>query len=166
MSNFNSTLTAEQLKERLYYDPETGLFTWKKPAMGVVMASPVGYINGNGYMSVMLGQVNYRMHRLAWLFVHGEWPAGLIDHINGIKTDNRICNLRVVNKSGNGQNLKGPTKGNKSGFLGVTKHGKNGWRASIQVSGVSVKIGTFRSPELAYEAYISAKRVIHPMGTL
>lgn len=166
MSNFNSTLTQERLKNRLSYDESSGLFTWIKASIGVKISDEVGTITRNGYRVVMFDKCNYHAHRLAWLYVYGSWPEQFIDHINGVKTDNRICNLRQVNKSENGQNLKGARKDNKSGFLGVTKHGQTGWRSTIQIDGATIHLGTFRSPELAHNAYIKAKRQLHPTGTL
>ena len=166
MSKFNCTLTHDRLKERLYYDPETGIFRWIKTVTGVKISDSVGYVNKFGYRIIMFDKINYQAHRLAWLYVNGTFPDKFIDHINGVKTDNRICNLRQVNKSENGQNQRKTKSGSSTGLLGVSKHGKNGWRAKIYLNGQATILGTFKSPELAHEKYLEAKRKIHPMGML
>lgn len=75
-----------------------------------------------GYLECSIGRRRFLLHRLAWLFVYGRMPNGVIDHINGQKQDNRICNLRDVDQVVNGLNRHGPNKNNKTGVLGVCKH--------------------------------------------
>jgi hypothetical protein len=111
----------------------------------------------------MLDRVHYRAHRLAMLYVNKQWPDDMVDHINGIKHDNRFSNLRIVNRSGNAQNQRRARAGNQSGVLGAQKHGKSGWRSTIVINGEATRLGTFRSPEEAHHAYLAAKRGIHPM---
>ena len=90
-------LTQSELKSLLHYDPETGLFTWIAPLSNRVQVgdvcstvAPIGYI-----LIGVRGQKLYA-HRLAWLYMTGEWPENQIDHINCVKTDNRWANLREV----------------------------------------------------------------------
>jgi hypothetical protein len=84
-------IDAKTVRELLDYCPETGIFTWK------VGREPAGYKHKyHGYIVLTLFDKRYMTHRLAWLYVHGEWPSGEIDHINLEKTDNRIANLRIA----------------------------------------------------------------------
>lgn len=166
MSDFNSTLTHERLNHLLKYDPQTGLFAWRNRPCGHCQTKPVGYKHKSGYIVVMLDKVNYRAHRLAMLYVNKQWPDDMVDHINGIKHDNRFSNLRIVSRSGNGQNQRRARDGNQSGMLGAHKHGKSGWRSSIVINGEVTRLGTFRSPEEAHQAYLAAKREIHPMCSI
>lgn len=165
MSETDSTLSQEYLKQKIHYDPETGKFTWICRTRGVKIFSEAGNITKFGYRVIMIDGKNHFAHRLAWLYVYGSWPENFIDHINRGKDDNRICNLRDVNKSENAQNIYRPQSHNKTGYRGVCKHGKNGWRACIGVMGKQINIGTYRSPELAYEAYVEAKKKYHISST-
>jgi hypothetical protein len=143
------------LKERLSYDPETGVFTWN-PGVGGMGARFSGKQAGSmdpmqGYVKIGVLGSFYKAHRLAWLYVTGSEPTGEIDHINGNKCDNRIANLRDCKKSDNGKNT-GLSKRNKSGFRGVTKHtGREKWIASIAINGKNKHLGVFDSPEEAGE---------------
>lgn len=166
MSDFNSNLTVEHLRSRVSYDPQTGHFTWSAICRGIRPGQKAGMLNRYGYTVIMIDKVNYHAHRLAWLYVNGVWPKNLIDHINGQKSDNRITNLREATKSENGQNQRKAKAGSKSGILGAHPHGKSGWRASIVVGGVTMNLGTYRTPEEAHQAYIDAKRKHHKMCTI
>jgi len=163
---FYCDLAVEELKDVLHYDPETGQFTWiKRTAKCVHVGQPAGNINKLGYSTIGIKKKIYKTHRLAWLYMTGEWPKGLIDHVNGIKSDNRFANLRVVDESGNSQNIRKPNKRNKSGFMGVIKYHKQ-WRASITVNGKTYWLGDFPTPEQAHEAYLEAKRKNHAACTI
>jgi hypothetical protein len=118
-----ATVTQARLKEALNYDPETGVFTRN--------GCKVGSDDGAGYLQASVGNCSYRLHRLAWLYVHGEWPNGVIDHINGDRSDNRIANLRDVSQRANTLNVP-LRKTNKSGISGVWWHARiKRWRVSI-----------------------------------
>lgn len=163
MSSIDSTL----LKQLLKYDPETGVFTWIND-MGrrVKAGKEAGCLHHKGYVQIRINGKSYLAHRLAWLYVYGEWPEYGIDHINGFKTENHISNLRQADQSQNSQNLK-RSRGS-SGFLGVSIDidRKNRWKASIKLNGKTTHLGWFKSPEQAHEAYVAAKRAMHPFGTL
>jgi hypothetical protein len=163
---FVADLTADQLKEVLHFDPDTGQFTWlKRTAKCVHVGDVAGAIDRKGYITIGFNRKIYKSHRLAWLYVTGEWPNGLIDHINGNKSDNRFCNLRVVNESGNSQNVRKPNRRNQSGFMGVIRF-QNKWRASITINRKTYCIGDFKTPEEAHAAYLDAKRKSHAACTI
>ena len=160
-------LTQARLKEVLEYDPETGLFRWRSYRCGRALAGAVcGTDNGRGYLTIHIDLVHYKAHRLAWLYVHGRWPTHLIDHINGVKGDNRIANLREADDAVNSQNQRRAQSHNKCGFLGVHKRESGRFRASIRVNWKLINIGTFDTPEAAHAAYVEAKRKLHTGGTL
>lgn len=166
------TLSPEIIKNKLNYNIETGQFTWRlnvgshgRIKSGTIAGNPFD----NGYWQIKLNGKHYQAHRLAWAYVTGEWPKNHIDHINGIKNDNRFCNLRDVSISINAQNQRKPRTDNKCGFLGVFCHQtktKTSWRARIKINGKAVHIGLFKTPELAHEAYLSAKRKYHEGCTI
>ena len=159
-------LTQAKLCALLHYDPETGRFTWKaKTSIRSVIGAEAGALQKRGYRSIGLCGHRYFAHRLAWLYVHGEWPKGEIDHINGLHADNRIANLRDVPPQLNKQNIRKCNRDNKSGFLGVSANGKR-WAAQLDRNGRKVYIGTFDTPEEAHRAYVAAKRRLHPGSTL
>lgn len=160
-------MIAEQLKTSLDYDAETGVFTWKiRPSKAVKAGDVAGCVEKRiGYITIGIAGCIYKAHRLAWLYTHGEWPKGLIDHINGNKADNRICNLRDVFADGNSQNVRKPNKRNKSGFMGVIWY-QNKWRASMSVNGKSKWLGDYSTPEEAHQVYLEAKRKYHAACTI
>lgn len=159
-------LTAERLRQIFDYDPETGVFTRKLRAGRAGVGAPVGW-PVKRHLAVQIDGYNHYLHRLAWLYVHGEWPKDQIDHINGDASDNRIANLRDVHRSLNQQNLRKPNRQNKTGFLGVCYYKANGkYQAHITVSSKRRALGFFDTPEQAYEAYLNAKRRLHKGCTI
>ena len=114
----------------------------------------------------MIDEREYSAHRLAWLYVHGAWPTGQIDHINGDRGDNRISNLRDVTPALNTQNQRRAARSNKSsGLLGVTAN-RGRWLAQISIGGKSRNLGRYATPEEAHAVYVAAKRVLHAGCTL
>ena len=162
-------LSAARLREVLNYDPETGVFTWKvRTSNRVNVGAVAGAMLKTGYLSICLDGKFYRAHRLAWLFVRGEWPTADIDHLNGIRTDNRFANLRDASRSVNQQNLRAARGSTASGMLGVYRSDKKGkpWRSCIKVDGVDRHLGNYATPEAAQAAYIDAKRKLHEGCTI
>ena len=150
-------ITATELRARLQYDPTTGVFTWPD---GRVAGNPAGRY---GRLQITLGGVARYASRLAWLYVHGEWPTGQVDHINGDRCDNRIGNLRVLSNAENKQNQSAAYANNKSaGVLGVSRASNGRWRARIMVDGRSRSLGTFATRDEAADAYVAAKQELHP----
>ena len=149
------------LKETLSYDQETGLFTRLKRTSNCIKANVIAckLNNQNNYRQVDFMGKTYQAHRLAWFYVYGVWPSGQIDHINRIKYDNRLVNLRDCSISENKQNSN-PYKCNQTGFKGVFKKG-NRFQAGIKVKNKRIYLGSFISAEIAYEAYVLAARRFH-----
>jgi len=158
-------LTAERLRSLLDYDPETGVFTRRVPLTGWKVGSVAGHICPDGYVRIGIDYVSYLSHRLAWYWVTGSWPLGVIDHFNGNKSDNRFANLRDVTLSVNQQNTRKASKNSSSGFLGVNFL-KGRWVSRITVNGRYVHIGRFDTAIEAHEAYLDYKRKIHSGCTL
>lgn len=153
-----SDITAEIVRGLLQYDPETGVFVWRVDRQANKLKGKVAGRMIGPYWSLNLFNRNHSAHRVAWLYVHGEWPKHQIDHINGDKTDNRIANLRDVTKSLNMHNIAAPRRDSASGLRGVGWHrSSQKWRAQLSVNGRRVHLGNFSTKEEAYEAYISAK---------
>jgi hypothetical protein len=159
-------LTAQRLRELLHYDPETGLFTRLVVTCNKVKIGDVaGTLHYTGYFNIRVLGVIHQAHRLAWLHAHGNWPAGDIDHLNGIRTDNRLCNLRDVVRRVNTENQRKAKRRNIVGLLGVSPW-RNRFMAQIQVRGKKRYLGMFDTPEEAHAAYLKAKREHHEGNTL
>jgi hypothetical protein len=160
-------LIAERLRELLDYDAQTGVFTWKvRTSIRTAVGMRAGGVGGPGYWMISVDSKRYYGHRLAWLYVFGEWPKdGEIDHINGDRIDNRISNLREVSRSKNNENKREPLPNNKSGYLGVFRK-RSRWTSRIRVNGKTHSLGGFDTPEAAHAAYLSAKRILHEGCTI
>lgn len=158
-------LEAEQLRELVIYNPDTGAMVWRKPPRrGIAAGSPVGNISpGHPYRQCSIRGIRTYVHRLAWLYVYGQWPVGLVDHINRDPTDNRIANLRVVDHVTNAQNIDRAFRGRRAGtMLGAYLDARDGrWSSAIRVDGRKVNLGRFATEQEAHAAYIAAKRQLH-----
>lgn len=163
-------LSQAVLRELLNYNQETGLFTWNrrdrcwfksdhefgrwntrysgKPALTAKI---------DGYPMGPILKKPYKAHRVAFCISYGFWPE-YVDHINGIRDDNRLCNLQEASKVQNGRNQKKNTK-NKSGVTGVYwwKAGSI-WRAQIGVHGKRIHLGAFETKAEAIAARKAAER--------
>lgn len=150
-----------RLKELLHYDPETGVVTWRATRGGVRAGTVAGSTNHNGYLQIGVDGRDYLVHRLVWLYVHGDWPKHQIDHINGVRADNRIANLREATNAENNQNLA-IRPHNTSGFMGACWDSeRRKWLAQIRADGKRKYLGRFDTPEVAHAAYLSAKSELH-----
>jgi hypothetical protein len=152
-------LTAEQVRAILSYDPETGAFTWRaRPS--VRAGRRAGRVVPDGYVKIEHDGRSYFAHRLAWLYVYGDWPEAYVDHINGIRSDNRICNLRKANLSQNNAHRRGAEC--NGGLRGASFHKSVGrWRARIRNGGKEIELGYFDTAEEAHAAYRNASLKLH-----
>lgn len=150
-------LSAEKLRKILDYCPVNGTFRWLVRVNGRWPAgSLAGSVNNRGYSRIGIGKHVYLAHRLAWFYVHGAWPRNQVDHDNGRRSDNRLCNLRLATKSQNSQNCC-IYRNNKSGYKGVSwKEDRSKWRAAINIKGKQVVLGYFYNIKEAHLAYTDA----------
>lgn len=158
----------DRMRELLAYDPETGVLRWRIARGGNAKAGSIaGSLDSHGYGQIKLAGQCHRAHRVAWCLFYGAWPTAEIDHVNGIRNDNRIANLRETTSAQNKQNLRGAHRDNKSGYLGVCyRHKRNLWTAQIQAEGRLRHLGFFATPEAASQAYLAAKAKLHPFQTI
>ena len=146
-------LTQKQLKEFVEYDELTGIFIWiKRSSNRVKIGDKAGCkanTKNNYYILIRIDSILYKAHRLAWLYIHGEYPEYDIDHINGDGLDNRIENLRSVDHSTNMKNQKMRIT-NTSGVTGVYwRNDCKKWEVKIGVNGKNISFGCFKDKENA-----------------
>lgn len=157
-----STLTQEELHADLSYDPDTGVF--RRRSGNTLVDGEAGTVNGSGYREIRVRTQRYLAHRLAWFYVHGVWPKEQIDHINRIKTDNRIANLRDVTPFENSQNrpehcYTSPRLPDVPGRVRgvVWRKDVSKWAAYISVNGKQKHLGYFLTIEGASLARLEAE---------
>lgn len=149
-----SIITQIELLKRLHYNPDTGVFTWKTRDGSVKIGSVAGTRHRTGYIHIAINGKDYKAHRLAWLYVYDYFPSNDIDHINRVKNDNRISNLREATRSQNCVNSTQRKDGLKWAYFNAkTKR----WVAKIKVKQRIIHLGTF---DTEIEAYKTAYRKI------
>jgi hypothetical protein len=154
-------ISSERIRELFNYEPSTGAFTRRTAHPGWSVGGIAGHHATNGYWVLYADGAYCFAHRVAWLYVHGCWPTGVIDHINGDKTDNRIANLREVSIAENRQNM-GEYANNTSGHKGVYWWPQgNRWRAQINHEGKRHYLGCFGEKAGAIDAYKAAAQRLH-----
>lgn len=151
----SKAISWERLKERLDYDPETGIFVWRETLGGHCRkgwpAGRMGTGKAANYLRVTVDGREYKASRLAWFWMTGEWPAHQVDHIND--QSNRWSNLRLATQSQNKANSR-VYKNSKSGIKGVSWNASSKkWNASIQVDGILHHLGRFENINDAALAY-------------
>lgn len=148
----NQSLPHNVLTDLLHYDPDTGVFTRAKAIRGCRVGEVAGCDNGRGYIRIRVSGKYVLAHRLAWFYVNKSWPEGEIDHINRNGLDNRMKNLRVVNRSENLLN-KGLDRRNTSGVKNVSWDERRGkWVAQLRRSGEQFNLGRFTTKHEAENA--------------
>ena len=155
----------DYLHKRLRYEPETGKLFWRD-CEEMLKSWRTRYAGkeaftadaGNGYRRGSVNNVNFFAHRVGWALHHGKWPSDQIDHINGVRDDNRIINLRVVSYQENGRNAS-MRSDNTSGVCGVVWHKRyKNWQARIKVDGRLKHLGSFATIADAAAARAEASR--------
>ena len=136
---------------------DNGLWARRQFNSQVKVGQRAGSVLLDGYRQVRVNGKQYREHHLVWLLHNGRMPSGELDHINCVRDDNRIENLRECTREQNMQNRRFPMRGNRLGFLGVTRH-YNKFRAVITCGGKKTHLGLFPTAEEANAAYMSAQR--------
>ncbi len=171
-------LSQDEARHLFEYDAETGVMVWKprpledfpdEHTFGMwntrFAGKKAGHDNSHGYLTITAHhRCRYQGHRVIWLWVYGEWPKGVIDHINGDPMDNRIANLRCVSHRENMRNMKLRTT-NKSGITGVRWYAARAkWVASIKLDEKSQHLGYFDTKEeaAAVRKLYSEKHGYHP----
>lgn len=158
----SKAITQEYLRSILDYDPRTGIFTWReRPEIPHAInarrvGGEAGTINKNGYRVILINRSNRTAHRLAWLYVYGEFPKSHIDHIDRDRTNNSISNLRLATRSLNAFNRRAP-KGAASAYRGVQRAQNSlRWFAQIRHEGKTHYLGSFDDEQEAAKAYRDA----------
>ncbi|WP_165791764.1 HNH endonuclease [Thalassospira marina] len=150
-------LTQEHLKEVLQYDLSTGIFTWAHPTSRRISVGDIaGSIKTSGHRQIQIDRSRYAAHRLAFLWVLGRWPNKEVDHVNGVKDDNRWSNLREATRQQNMRN-RPMSSANSSGFKGVYRDpSSNKWVAAIGINKTPKYLGAYESKIDAAKAYDKA----------
>lgn len=167
-------IDATYVRECLIYDPETGELTWKERPKwhfsshaerdrwnGRFSGCVAGRIGKIGYLTVNFSNRVYPAHRLAWVVKTGAWPKDYIDHVNGVKSDNRFVNLREATVSENVRNSVMP-KNNTSGIKGVSwSERSKKWVVYLQTEGKNKQLGYFKNKADAEEVVRAAREKAH-----
>lgn len=154
-------LDRQILMSLVHYDPETGLLTWKTARKKCRVGDAVGNLDSKGYLRCMLLGVEYRVHRLIWFYMTGEWPPVEIDHKNRVRTDNRWNNLRLATAGEQRQN-QGIRSDSETGFRGVGYlPAKNKWLARIAINNTRKSLGWHDTIIDAVAARLRAERALY-----
>ena len=148
----------ERVKELLDYNQATGVFTWKVSKGRVKKGQEAGWITWNNYRKISVDHLTYTAHRLAWFYIHGQWPENDLDHIDGNRLNNSLVNLREASRSENLMNRDKMPR-NTSGYKGVSLHRETGkWDARIAAHGKQYYLGIFSTKIDAYNAYCKKEK--------
>lgn len=161
----DAILTQQQLKALLNYNEKTGIFTWRSKRRGVKQFSVAGTLHHSGYIHILINYKKYLAHRLAWLYVTGEMPVDQLDHINRIRNDNRICNLRACTRAENMRNMSVLKMSDIEGATGVSWHTqRNKFRAYIYENKKQIHLGYFADKNDAIKAHKKAVNKHYSIG--
>lgn len=159
MKSLKAHFTPAELGELLSYDAATGELRWitSTPNGSRSAGAIAGSMRPTKYLNINVRGKNFLAHRAAWALHFGAWPEGILDHINGCRSDNRIANLRLATIAQNSANSN-PRARNKCGIKGVYQTATGRWRACIGVNGKNKFLGGFATAAEAGEAYQAAAR--------
>ena len=145
----------DELREYFRYDPGSGKIYWRKrKGPRRAPGEEAGYLQkGGGYWHIRFNRKGILGHRVAWFLYYSYWPKE-IDHINGVKNDNRIDNLREVSRRDNCCNRREHREGR---LVGASRNGGK-WEARIKIGGRTKHLGHFNTEAEAHEAYMKARR--------
>jgi len=151
-------LTPDTLRDVLSYDEKTGHFYWLvKPSARVHLGQRAGSLDAKGYRVIKIAGKNYKAHRLAWFYVHDEWPMLDLDFINRYTDDNRIKNLREATKEQNGGNSGSKKQGKLKGAYWHKR--EQVWFSAINIDGKQVFLGNYDTEKDAHVAYCKIAKV-------
>lgn len=159
-------ITVDKIREMFYYNRSNGMILARFSAPGKLPWRDAGTKSKNRYKIVSIGGIYISAHRLAWAYVYGEFPSGIIDHIDGDVSNNSISNLRIADKTKNAENQRRPHINNKLGVLGVYLRKNGRYNAQIKVNGKKIHLGYYGTIEEAKNAYLDAKRMMHDGCTI
>lgn len=155
------TITHSDLVALMSYDPDTGIMRWREYKYPRREDRAVGFTHLEGYVCTKIKRRTYKLHRLAWFYVHAEWPPDQVDHINGDRADNRIANLRLATQSQNRTNAA-VNRDNRLGIRGVRRQANNHrYEARITHAGKQIFLGRFLTVEEAVAARTAAETRFH-----
>ena len=155
-------MTPEMVRYLFDYCPETGVIrnrTWRSNRAKAGQVA--GSIHQQGYRIIRVAKKHYRGHWIAWAHFYGDWPTDQVDHMNGIRDDNRICNLRACSGAANSQNIVVERRTTDMP-QGVTRLPSGNYSARIKINRKHTHIGVYSTCEAAHDAYLSAKKESHP----
>lgn len=149
-----SELNLQNIKDYLSYDPETGIFMWIKRRNGINNINiPLTCKNASGYIMIKYNYNQYFAHRLAWWWIHGEFPKVQLDHINGIRYDNRLINLRQATIRQNARNRPRARRNHEPCIYFRKDRSKRcPWTVSVRNNGILIHVGQFKTKEQAIKA--------------
>jgi hypothetical protein len=154
-------LNQSELQSLLHYNQDNGIFTWINPVRKTMVNAIAGTMSHEGYIVIKINKKIYRAHRLAWLYVYGEFPLSILDHVNGIKNDNRISNLRNSTFQQNIFNRKNESI-NTSGHKGVHwETAREAWKAVIVIDNQHIYLGRYKHKQEAINAYLASAKKHH-----
>ena len=158
----HDVISHAELRERIRYEPETGKFFWLiNHSAKAKVGQELGSWDLYGYKTVRIYKRSYKLHRLAWFYMTGEWPKGDIDHINGVRCDNKWSNLRDVSRKSNLENSLRIGSHKKSELPRGVSIARDKFSAKISHNNKPIHLGTYWTPEEAGAAYMAAKRLLH-----
>ncbi|WP_020184800.1 HNH endonuclease signature motif containing protein [Methylopila sp. 73B] len=155
-------ITIDRVRHVFSYDGATGILSWRISTTNRVRAGEaVGSLNRYGYLATTIDGNRQMVHRLIWAFVYGKWPDEFLDHINGDRSDNRLCNLREASALQNAWNCRRHAD-SVTGVKGINFHKgrKKPFQARIYRSGTVKSLGYFSTIDEADAAYRAADRLL------